>query len=101
MRPSVKLGKDRKKLTLGPNLGPLNKLLFFLWFSLTQILKTKPTLSNFTNILLATTKTLLLTCFRFEKKNHRPNISQLHPTASEKKTPQFCCQQCQKISRKL
>ena len=23
IRPSVKLGKDRKKLTLGPNLGPL------------------------------------------------------------------------------
>ena len=24
IRQSVKLGKDRKKLTLGPNLGPLN-----------------------------------------------------------------------------
>ena len=68
MRPSVKSGKDRKKTDFRSLLRTLKLITFFLWFSLTQILKTKPTLSNFTNISLAVTKTLLLTCFRFEKK---------------------------------
>ena len=95
------VGQKSEKLTLGPKLGPLNYLNTFLCFCLTQILKTKPALSYFTNILLATIRKIASYLFSVRKKNHRPNISQLHPTASEKKNPEFCCQQCQKISRKL
>ena len=92
-------GNRKKKYFKGPKLGPLNCLNTSLCFSLTQILETKPALSYFTNILLATTKKTATYLFSVRKKNHRPNISQLHPTASEKKP--LNCQQCQKISRKL
>ena len=34
MRPSVKLGKDLKKLTLGPNLGPLKYFFFVVFFDI-------------------------------------------------------------------
>ena len=83
------IGQKSEKLTLGPKLGPLNCLNTSLCFSLTQILETKPALSYCTNILLATTKKTATYLFSVRKKNHRPNISQLHPTASEKKTLNF------------
>ena len=87
MRPSVKLGKDLKKLTLGPNLGPLKYFFFVVFFDIN--IKNKAYSIKFYKHIVSSYKNIAAYLFSVWKKNHRPNISQLHPTASEKKTLNF------------
>ena len=84
MRPSVKLGKDLKKLTLGPNLGPLKYFFFVVFFDIN--IKNKAYSIKFYKHIVSNYKNIASYLFSvWKKNNHRPNISQLHPTASEKK----------------
>ena len=82
MRPSVKLGKDLKKLTLGPNLGPLKYFFFVVFFDIN--IKNKAYSIKFYKHIVSNYKNIASYLFSvWKKNNHRPNISQLHPTASE------------------